>query len=198
MRKTILSLFLVFTFSAYALYTNIIGQKSKVVLSPQVNKSKVALTLPKYNTTPDNSYTNTSPEIVPAPDNTSTSTTNNNGNTNTNPVSTPVPIPKPVYKPVVNNGKYRNGSYTGDSYDAYYGNVQVEAVISGGKIVDVQFLDYPQDRSTSVRINSRAMPYLTSEAISLQDSNVNTVSGASFTSGAFRKSLASALSQARI
>lgn len=100
--------------------------------------------------------------------------------------------------PIVSNSKYRDGNYTGSSVDAYYGNVQVMATISGGKISDVQFLDYPQDRNTSVRINSRAMPYLTSEAISIQDSKVNAVSGASFTSAAFRKSLASALSQAKI
>lgn len=174
MKKTFLSLFLVFTFSAYALYTNIVGQSSKVVLTPQVNKPKVSLTLPKYNTNP----------VV-------------NNSTNTKPTNTPITTPiNPA--PIVSNDKYRNGSYTGNSMDAYYGNVQVKAVISGGKITDVQFLDYPQGRSTSVRINSRAMPYLTSEAISLQDSNVNTVSGASFTSAAFRKSLASALSQARI
>lgn len=195
MKKTVLSLFLVFTFSAYALYTNIMGQSSKVVLTPQANKPSVALSLPKYNT--DNGVqvvAVTTPKVTPTP---STPVSNP-----TTPVSTPIPKPTPVVvpkpTPVVNNGKYRNGSYTGSSYDAYYGNVQVKAVISGGKITDVQFLDYPQDRSTSVRINSRAMPYLTSEAISLQDSNVNTVSGASFTSGAFRKSLASALSQARI
>lgn len=190
MKKTVLSLFLVFTFSAYALYTNIMGQSSKVVLTPQVNKPDVALSLPKYNTgnvqiiAVANTPTNTTTKPVTIPPNT--------------PVSKPAPVVAPKPAPVVNNGKYRNGSYTGSSYDAYYGNVQVKAVISGGKITDVQFLDYPQDRSTSVRINSRAMPYLTSEAISLQDSNVNTVSGASFTSGAFRKSLASALSQARI
>ena len=98
---------------------------------------------------------------------------------------------------MVITGKYKDGSYVGDVVDAYYGNVQVKAIISGGKITDVQFLDYPQDRQNSVRINLYAMPKLISEAISIQDSNVNTVSGASFTSTAYRESLSSALSQAR-
>ena len=61
-----------------------------------------------------------------------------------------------------------------------------------------QFLDYPKDRSTSIRINSRAMPILKSEAIQAQNSNVNTISGATDSSGAFRESLASALAQAKV
>lgn len=103
-----------------------------------------------------------------------------------------------VPPPVLNTGKYRDGNYNGSVADAYYGNVQVMAIISGGEIIDVQFLNYPQDRQTSVQVNTRAMPYLVSEAIVLQDANVDTVSGASFTSTAFRESLSSALLQARI
>ena len=45
-------------------------------------------------------------------------------------------------------GLYRDGSYDGDSVNAYFGNVQVEAVIAGGKLTDVKILDYPQDRGT--------------------------------------------------
>jgi len=60
----------------------------------------------------------------------------------------------------------------------------------------VQFLQYPSDRNTSIRINSRAMPILKQEAISAQNANVNIVSGATDSSQAFQQSLASALSQA--
>lgn len=94
-------------------------------------------------------------------------------------------------------GLYNDGTYTGSVADAYYGNVQVEAVITSGKISDVIFLDYPQDRNTSIRINSRAMPILTEEAITAQNANVNGVSGASDTSAAFIQSLSSALAQAK-
>ena len=92
---------------------------------------------------------------------------------------------------------YKDGSYTGPVTDAFYGNVQVQAIISGGKITDVKFLQYPSDRSTSRMINSQAMPLLTQEAIQAQSANVNGVSGASQTSGAFVQSLQSALSQAK-
>lgn len=101
-----------------------------------------------------------------------------------------------VVQPV--SGQYKNGKYTGDVTDAYYGNVQVKAIITGGKITDVQFLQYPNDRRTSIMINTQAMPYLTQEAIQAQNANVDTISGASQTSRAFRESLQSALDQARI
>lgn len=95
-------------------------------------------------------------------------------------------------------GMYRDGSYTGIVADAYYGNVQVKAIIQGGKLTDVLILDYPRDRQTSQYINNQAMPMLVSEAIVAQSANVDTISGASASSPAFRQSLASALAQAKI
>lgn len=185
MKKVFLSLTLFFTFAAYVLYVRIIGASAPVVLTPEPNKIKVALNLPKYNNGSTPSSSNPKPTTNPKPTPTTTS-------------PTPTPTPTTTPPPVINTGKFRNGSYTGTVADAYYGNVQVKAIISGGKITDVQFLDHPQDRQTSVRINNRAMPYLTSEAIALQDANVDTVSGASFTSAAFRESLTAALSGARL
>jgi uncharacterized protein with FMN-binding domain len=109
------------------------------------------------------------------------------------PTPTPSPAPAPAPQP---QGQYKNGQYIGSSADAFYGFVQVKAVISGGKIVDVQFLSYPSDRSTSRQINSQAMPYLIQEAIAAQSANVDIISGATDTSQAFIQSLASALAQA--
>lgn len=97
---------------------------------------------------------------------------------------------------MMNQGKFKDGEYVGPASDAYYGYVQVKAVISGGKLADVVFLQYPNDRSTSRYINEQATPYLRSEAISAQSANVNIISGATDTSLAFRQSLASALAQA--
>ena len=91
---------------------------------------------------------------------------------------------------------YKNGIYTGDVADAFYGNVQVEVTINGGKISDVKFLQYPNDRQTSIEINSQATPMLIQEAIQAQSAQVDGVSGATQTSIAFRQSLQSALSKA--
>lgn len=94
-------------------------------------------------------------------------------------------------------GKYKDGQYTGVVADAFYGNIQVKAIISGGKISDVQFLQYPNDRRTSIEINTQAMPYLRYEAIQVQNAQVDIISGATDSSRAFRTSLESALAQAR-
>lgn len=94
-------------------------------------------------------------------------------------------------------GTYRDGQYTGPIADAYYGNVQVQVVVSGGKINDVRFLDYPHDRNNSIRINNYAMPILKQEAIAAQTANVDIVSGATATSDAFLQSFAGALAQAK-
>lgn len=94
-------------------------------------------------------------------------------------------------------GQYKDGTYTGSVADAFYGNIQVQAVIGGGKITNVIFLQYPNDRGTSIEINSQAMPYLTQEAIAAQNANVDIVSGATDSSMAFQQSLAAALSQAK-
>jgi uncharacterized protein with FMN-binding domain len=115
-------------------------------------------------------------------------------------VVSPTTIKKTIVKSTLiskPSGQYIDGVYTGVSADAYYGNIKVQAIISAGKLTDVKFLDYPSDRSTSRSINRQAMPYLKSEAITAQSAKVNTVSGATDSSGAFRQSLSSALSKAK-
>jgi len=94
-------------------------------------------------------------------------------------------------------GLYRDGSYNGDSVNAYFGNIQVEAVVSSGKLSDVKILAYPDDRGTSVRINNGALPKLVKEAIASQSAQVDIVSGATQTSQGFQQSLASALAKAK-
>lgn len=91
---------------------------------------------------------------------------------------------------------YKDGQYTGSVADAFYGNVQVKVTIQTGQIVDVQFLQYPHDNSTSQAINNQAIPYLKQEAIQAQSAHVNVISGATDTSLAFMQSLSAALSHA--
>ena len=102
-----------------------------------------------------------------------------------------------IQPPKIISDLYKNGEYVGNIADAYYGNVQVKAIIKGGKIADVRFLDYPQDRHTSIEINTQAMPQLKTEAVQIQDAQVDIISGATQTSRAFRESLAAALTQAK-
>lgn len=113
-------------------------------------------------------------------------------NTSPGPAQTPIPVPTPKLA-----GQYKDGAYIGSVADAYYGNVQVQATVSGGRVTDVTFLSYPSDRSNSRYINSQATPILTQEAIAAQSANVDIVSGATDTSQAFIESLSTALAAAK-
>lgn len=127
-----------------------------------------------------------------------------NINTGSNSLTLSTPNPTTIQNNMMNINMnamhmgYKDGEYTGSSVDVFYGNVQVAAVIQGGKITDIKFLDYPQDRRTSQYISSQALPILKSEAIQNQSASINAVSGATQTSRGFIKSLGSALSQAKI
>lgn len=97
-----------------------------------------------------------------------------------------------------NSTQFKDGTYTGSVANAYYGNVQVQAVIQNGKITTVNFLQSPNENPNSIYINQQAIPYLKQEAIQSQSSKVSAISGATFTSQAFVQSLSNALSQAAL
>lgn len=111
--------------------------------------------------------------------------------------ATPAPSSR-VAEAVVpaSTAQFRDGTYTGSIENAYYGEVQVEATITGGELVAVTVLDFPQDRRTSRRINNYALPVLEEEVIAAQTARVDLVTGATLTSRAYRASLDTALRQA--
>lgn len=109
----------------------------------------------------------------------------------------PANNPAPTASKPASTGQYKDGSYTGSAVDAYYGNVQVQVTIAGGKITDVQFLQYPNDRQTSLQISQQAMPALKQETIASQSAQVDIVSGATQFSEGYIQSLTSALTQAK-
>ena len=81
----------------------------------------------------------------------------------------------------------------GGIFRTKWGPVQVEAVFDpAGRLTDVTALQTPDDRRRSVDINDRAVPRLTSAALGSQSASVDTVSGATYTSDGYRRSLKSA------
>ena len=119
-------------------------------------------------------------EVVIAPTSTTSSNSSNSSSNTTNTSPT-----------------YKDGAYSGIAADALYGNIQVQATISSGKITNIIFLQAPNDRDESVRINQQADTQLAQEAIQAQSASVDIVSGATDTSNAFIQSLTSALDQAK-
>jgi uncharacterized protein with FMN-binding domain len=91
---------------------------------------------------------------------------------------------------------YADGTYTGPVTDAYYGLIQMQALIRGGRLTALKVLRYPSDRRTSIYINRQALPMLRDEAISAQSADVDIISGATLTSRAFIESLGGALKKA--
>jgi uncharacterized protein with FMN-binding domain len=88
-------------------------------------------------------------------------------------------------------------AFNGDAIDTRYGPVQVQVQITDGAISEVAVVQYPDFDGKSVRINSRALPTLRSEALTAQSANIDTVSGATYTSEAYARSLQAAIDQAR-
>ncbi|WP_369407415.1 FMN-binding protein [Schumannella soli] len=91
----------------------------------------------------------------------------------------------------------KDGSYTGQSADTRFGAVQVAITVSGGSITDVQAVHLTDRDQRSVSISNRAAPVLRQEAIQAQSAQIQTVSGATYTSEGYITSLQSALDQAR-
>ncbi|MCH6468807.1 FMN-binding protein [Sinomonas terrae] len=90
----------------------------------------------------------------------------------------------------------KNGTFTGTAEETRYGIVQVQVVVSGGKITDVQTPQLTGDDMRSDMINSEAAPILRSEVLQAQSANVDTVSGATYTSEGYVASLQAALNAA--
>ncbi len=99
------------------------------------------------------------------------------------------PTVEPTMEPTVVDGAVLRNKW---------GPVQVEATFApDGSLAEVVALQTPDDRSTSRRINDHAVPQLTSEALTAQTASVHTISGATYTSDGYRKSLQSAIDAAR-
>ena len=80
--------------------------------------------------------------------------------------------------------------------DTRYGPVQVQIRIQGHRIVAAQAVVYPQDTSRDRSINDYAVPQLNQETLDAQSAQIDTVSGATYTSDGYRASLQSALDAA--
>jgi uncharacterized protein with FMN-binding domain len=190
-RKLLLSAFLVTSFGAYALEHG--GRTGAPVEPPPVADSGAAA----GTRAPQASAAAPSPAT---PGEVASSATAEPAATNAPPAPTAVPTaePTPTSAPAVAaaNG-LKDGTFDGPPVDVRWGLVQVEATIQGGKLTNVQFLQYPSDRRTSQRINSQVVPWLQQEAMQAQSANVDLITGATLTSEGFAESLQAALDRAR-
>ena len=85
---------------------------------------------------------------------------------------------------------------TGEVINGPYGPSQVAITLSGGKITKVTVLQHTDDGENSQQIDGNALPKLTAETLTAQSAKIDAVSGASYTSAGYIKSLQSALDKA--
>jgi uncharacterized protein with FMN-binding domain len=87
-------------------------------------------------------------------------------------------------------------TYLGAAEQTRYGIVQVKITVTGKKITNVGFAQLTAFDGRSQQINSDAAPILLQETLQAQSANINSVSGASYTSEGYVQSLQSALDKA--
>lgn len=108
----------------------------------------------------------------------------------TMPTATPTPT-------TVTGGTTGTTTVAGPTVSTRFGPVQVEAIVSAGKVVDVVAVQLPAG-GHSGRISTASAPILRSEALQAQSASIEIVSGATYTSEAYAQSLQGALDQAGI
>lgn len=86
----------------------------------------------------------------------------------------------------------------GSTTQTRWGPVQVEITVTGGAITSVKALQFPHADHRSQSISQQAIPYLIQQTLTTKSANVVGVSGASYTSDGWRRSLASARVKAGI
>lgn len=110
----------------------------------------------------------------------------------------PAPTTTTSTTPPTTGGKTGTATVAGDTAQTQWGPVQVEITLTAGKITSVRALQFPNGDRRSQSISQQAIPYLIQQTLTTNSSNVTGVSGASYTSDGWRRSLASARTKAGI
>jgi uncharacterized protein with FMN-binding domain len=114
-------------------------------------------------------------------------------------VGSPAPGPSASGTPQASpaaGARYRDGQYTGTDISMRYGDVKVKVIVKSGRIVDIQTPLMPFDRARSQEISQQAGPLLHDEVLQAQSAQIDSLSGATYTSDAYAQSLQAALDQA--
>lgn len=106
------------------------------------------------------------------------------------------PVAEQPLPPTAGAKSSHNGTFVGTDVANPYGDVQVQVAMRAGKVVDVRAVRLPDGDGTSREINRRAGPQLKQQALRVQNARVDGVSGATYTSDGYRRSLQAALDRA--
>lgn len=84
---------------------------------------------------------------------------------------------------------------TGPAVNFGYGTIAVRVTVSGTRVIRVSVASLSTLEPTSQQISSYAIPTLRSEVLSAQSASINGVSGATYTSQGYARSVQAALDQ---
>lgn len=101
----------------------------------------------------------------------------------------------PATTPAPGGSGLKNGTFPGTAVTEKYGTIKVTIVVSGGRITDAT-ATYPTGGETG-DINARAIPRLRQEVLAAQGASIAVVSGATYTSNAYKQSLQAAINAAK-
>jgi uncharacterized protein with FMN-binding domain len=90
------------------------------------------------------------------------------------------------------------GTFVGSTSNTRYGPVQVQISVTGGRIATASVVQVPHGAGRTDRINSQAVPILDQETVHAQSAQIDTVSGATYTSDGYIRSLQSAIDAAHV
>ncbi len=96
----------------------------------------------------------------------------------------------PATRPVLLPGER---AVAGNVANTVYGPVQIQVLVKARKIVKVNILQEPSTTNMDLQIGQFAFPRLIGQTLVKQSARIDTVSGATYTSGGSIKSLQSAL-----
>jgi len=147
------------------------------------NTANTDTSTPTASPTPNPTSTSTpQPTATAAPSKTKPTVTKP---TTTKPTQTATPTPTPTPTPTQPTGA---ASKTGSAINYRFGTIQVKVTKSGSSITDVTYL-----QSSYTRAPRGTLAYLVSASIQANGSNFANVSGATYTTDAYKQALESAL-----
>ncbi|AZQ33526.1 FMN-binding protein [Streptomyces cyaneochromogenes] len=88
-----------------------------------------------------------------------------------------------------------SGTITGDAAQTQYGAVQVRLTVANGKITKAEAVQAPKG-GQSDQITANAVPKLNQAVVAEQSADIDAVSGATYTSNGYKKSVQSAIDKA--
>jgi uncharacterized protein with FMN-binding domain len=115
----------------------------------------------------------------------------------------PPPAPAATVEPEVRRVSSRRPTRKGpvrsatDTSTTPFSIISVRVTLTGGELTRVETVDLTGENARTEAINARAEPILRAEALKAGSADIDVVTGATYTSRSYRKSLQAAIDEAR-